>query len=420
MMRRMSPEVETQAVVAQPVVGPVVARDSLPGLFVRFLRLGCMAWGGPLPQIAMLRHEAVETLGWLDGARFNRALAVYQALPGPEATEMAVYVGTVHRGRLGGLLAGLGFILPGLVLMLGLSWLYVRLGGLSPTSAAVLAGIQAAATALIVIATWRLGNAVLTRGWLVSLAVLGLAAQWAGVHFAITLLSAGLIYTLIRGHWTVTAGVVTGVLIAGIGIAAAGVFDGPDRTAAVAGGHAATLGELAITGLRAGLLTFGGAYTALPILERDAVGHWMTLEQLLDGVALTALIPAPLVTVGAFVGFLGGGPTGALVLAGMIYLPAFAFTLLGHGVFERVVQHAAMRVFLDGVTAGLIGLMAAVPLAAVRAQLLVPGSGSLKPGATIIFFAALTALHLWRSRIATPVIILSAGVLGIVVWLVGL
>jgi chromate transporter len=407
-------------------------------VFGRFLKLGCCAWGGPVPQIAMLRHEGVEVWRWLDGARFNRALAVYQVLPGPEATEMAVYLGMVHRGRLGGVLAGLGFILPGLVAMLVLAWLYVRLGAggggsVGGAGAWAFAGAQAAVAALIVIATWRLGNSTLKRGWLVTLAVLALLAHSAGVHFAFILLACGLIYWLIRGHWTVTAGLVTGLLLAGTAIAATGLLSaaggvgvagGEDAAGGVASitGASRTPGliEMAETGLRAGLLTFGGAYTALPMLERDAVqvGGWMSQEQLLDGIALTTVIPAPLVTLGAFVGYLGAGLPGALVLIALIYLPAFSFTLLGHSFFERMVAHPTVRVLLDGVTAGLIGLMAGVAIDVFRSQLLVSGSASLRPGATVIFLAALAALHLWRSRIGTPAIIASAALLGLLVgWL---
>ncbi len=392
-------------------------------LFARFLRLGCLAWGGPLPQLAMLRHEAVDVWGWLTADRFNRALAVYQMLPGPEATEMAVYLGMTHRGRLGGLLAGLGFILPGFVLMMGLAWLYVAVGPVGATGQAALQGAQAAVAALVVIAGWRLGRATLTRGWLVALAAMAFGANVAGVHFAIILPAAGLIYSLIRWHWTMTAGIVTGVLLAGAAIAGAGVFT-VDQPAAVGGGALmpARLEELAASGLRAGLLTFGGAYTALPLLERDAVavGRWMTLPQLLDGLALNSVIPAPLVTIGVFIGFLAGGPLGAVVLGAGIYLPAFAFTLLGHGLFERLAGHPALRVFLDGVTAGLIGLLAGVALGVLRAQLLVPGSASLRPGATVVFVAALAALHLWRARVGTPVVMLAAAALGVVTWLLGM
>src|SRR5687767_9808665 len=102
---------------------PSIPHQSYAALFARFLRFGALAWGGPVAQIAMIKRELVEEQGWIPVARFNRALAVYQALPGPEAHELCVYFGMLARGRLGGFLAGLGFMLPGLLLMLLLSWL---------------------------------------------------------------------------------------------------------------------------------------------------------------------------------------------------------------------------------------------------------------------------------------------------------
>src|SRR5688572_24886684 len=137
--------------------------DSIPhqplgALFLRFLRFGLLAWGGPVAQIAMLQRELVEEEKWISPERFNRAYAVYQMLPGPEAHELCVYFGTLARGRLGGLLAGLGFMLPGLVLMLAVSWAYVRFGIDSPAFAAVFAGVQVAVLALIVRGVHRIGS----------------------------------------------------------------------------------------------------------------------------------------------------------------------------------------------------------------------------------------------------------------------
>src|SRR5688572_27819229 len=109
-----------------------IPHQPLGALFLRFLRFGALAWGGPVAQIAMLKSELVDEERWITPEKFNRVYAVYQLLPGPEAHELCVYFGTLARGRLGGLLAGLGFMLPGLVLMLGLSWFYVRYGITTP------------------------------------------------------------------------------------------------------------------------------------------------------------------------------------------------------------------------------------------------------------------------------------------------
>ena len=121
-----------------------VPHESYLHLFLRFLRFGLLAWGGPVAQIAMIRQELVEEEKWIPNARFNRVLAVYQALPGPEAHEMCVYFGMLARGRLGGFLSGLGFMLPGFLLMFALSWFYLKYGLNSPFFAAFFFGCQAA------------------------------------------------------------------------------------------------------------------------------------------------------------------------------------------------------------------------------------------------------------------------------------
>ncbi|NPC85830.1 chromate efflux transporter, partial [Pyxidicoccus fallax] len=339
---------------------PQPPHESYGRLFLRFLHFGALAWGGPVAQIAMLKAELVERERWVSPARFNRVLAVYQVLPGPEAHELCVYFGMLARGRLGGLLAGLGFMLPGFVLMLALSWAYLRYGLTSPNLVAVFGAVQAAVGALIVRAVVRIGGHALANRWLWGVAVGAAFAQAAGVHFAFTLVAAGLVYLLARQGGRVPALILAGscVVVLGVLLVRQGL---PSEVAApvVSGMEAAaherpSLLMLAWSGLRSGLLTFGGAYTVIPFLQRDAVvlGGWMTNAQFLDGLALSGILPAPLIIFSTFVGYLGGGLAGALVLTAAIFAPAFAFTLLGHDFFERVLHQPRIRLFLDGVTAG--------------------------------------------------------------------
>src|SRR5687768_14001031 len=132
--------------------------QSLLQIFLRFFRFGCLAWGGPVAQIAMIKKELVEEEHWVTKDKFNRALAVYQVLPGPEAHELCVYFGMTVRGRWGGFLAGLGFMLPGFVLMLLLIWFYISYGIQSPVAKIIFTGFQAAVVALIVAAVHRIGK----------------------------------------------------------------------------------------------------------------------------------------------------------------------------------------------------------------------------------------------------------------------
>jgi chromate transporter len=407
------------AVVSEGGAGVAVPHEPLGRLFLRFLHFGLLAWGGPVAQIAMIRQDLVEKEKWVTREHFNRALAVYQVLPGPEAHELCVYFGMLSRGRLGGLLAGLGFMLPGFVLMLGLTWLYLRYGLGQPWVGAVFGAVQAAVAALIVRAVARIGQHVLVDRWSWGVAVLAALAQGAGVHFAVSLVASGLVLVLARKGPRLPAlalagacAVAVGVLLVLHGFAPMGA-GGAQVGQGTVQDHA-SLPQLLWSGLRSGMLTFGGAYTVIPFLQRDAVvtGAWMTNTQFLDGLALSGLIPAPLIIFSTFVGYLGGGLPGALVLTAGIFFPAFAFTLLGHDFFERSLHHPRLRSFLDGVTAGVVGLIAATTVGLMHA--------SLTGLSTVVIFAVvLGVLFRWHSKFLVPLVIGAAALAGLVLFQVG-
>jgi chromate transporter len=391
---------------------PSIPPQSLGQIFTRFLRFGCLAWGGPVAQIAMIKRELVEEEEWVSPAQFNRAYSLYQVLPGPEAHELCVYFGTLARGRLGGLLAGLAFMLPGLVLMLALSWFYVAHGIASPSFAAAFTAVQAGVLALIVRAVHRIGTHALTDRFLWGVGIASFAATLAGVHFGITLLVAGIAYeALSRRIWVLA--VAAGAALVAVAIFVPGsVPPGslPSGSETALAAHAApTLPGVFAAGLRTGLLTFGGAYTAIPFLLHDAVdaGGWLTREQFLDGIALGGVLPAPLIIFGTFVGYLGRGLLGALALTAGIFLPAFGFTMLGHEFFERVIQDPRLHRLLAGVTAGVVGLIAATTLTLAPA--------CVSDGKTLVVFAAaLLLLYAWRSKFAVAVVVGGAAAAGLV------
>jgi chromate transporter len=182
---------------------PNIPHESYPKLFWRFLKFGLLAWGGPVAQIAMIRQELVDEEKWISNERFNRVLAVYQVLPGPEAHELCVYFGMLSRGRMGAFLAGLAFMLPGFLLMFTLSWFYVAFGLHSPLFQAIFLGMQPAVAALIVRAVHRIGgHALHTNRWLWGVALLAGIAQLLDANFLITLLIAGAIYALVQREKT--------------------------------------------------------------------------------------------------------------------------------------------------------------------------------------------------------------------------
>lgn len=385
-------------------------------LFLRFLRFGALAWGGPVAQIALIRQELVDEERWVDSAHFNRVLAVYQVLPGPEAHELCVYFGMRSRGRWGGVLAGLGFMLPGFLLMFLLSWAYVRYGLKAEGVAAVFAAVQVAVAALIVRAVIRIGAHVVTDGWLWGIAIVATAAQLAGLHFALILVAGGLVYLLARRQmkalaWTLAAFAVTGAagfLLWTGGASGLDALTGDAAAVETVNRPNLPLVELFWSGLKAGLLTFGGAYTVIPFLQRDAVsqGAWMTNSQFLDGLALSGLLPAPLIIFSTFVGYLGGGPWGAVAMTVGIFLPAFSFTLIGHDALEHLVHQPRIRLFLEGLTASVVGLIAGTTVALFKVS--VTDLESL-----ILFALALTVLFLSKARLLIPAVIAAAATWGL-------
>jgi chromate transporter len=392
---------------------PRPPHESLGRLFLRFLRFGFLAWGGPVAQIAMIRQELVEEEKWVSPAHFKRVLAIYQILPGPEAHEMCVYFGYLARGRIGGILAGLGFMLPGFFLMFALSWAYFRYGlAVGGAWSVVFAAMQAAVVALVVRAVHRIGGHILTDRWLWGIAAAAALAQLAGMHFGIILVVSGGAYVFARKGQRAVASIAIGALAAAAAflVARHGLALGGATAVATQGAAASpqSLLDLFISGLKAGLLTFGGAYTAIPFLQEDAVesGGWMSPAQFMDGLALSSLLPAPLIIFATFVGYAGGGAAGAIVLTIGVFLPAFAFTLVAHEPLERILGNEAIREFLEGVTAGVVGLIAATAVVLAIA--------GVKDIATAVIFAlALLVLFRSKSKLVIPAVVAGAAAGGL-------
>lgn len=400
----------------------VTATTSAPAepygkLFLRFLRFGALAWGGPVAQIDMIRQELVAEEKWVTPDHFRRLLAIYQVLPGPEAHELCVHFGMMSRGRLGGILAGLGFMLPGLILMLLLSWLYLSLNIAATGFQAVFLGIQPAVIALIVRACHRIGGHSLIDRPLWVIAILAAAGELLGVSFYVTLPLAGFAYVFAAKRQWLGIAFVSAAFAAGI-VVMSPVVKGEERIFARANAISlsadspratgqANAPALFGSGLRAGLLTFGGAYTAIPFLREDAVerGRWMSERDFLDGVALSGILPAPLIIFSTFVGYFGGGLLGAMAMTLGIFLPAFLFSILFYRHLEAVIANPLLRHFLEGVTAGVVGLIAITTI--TLALIAIPNWG-----AALIFLAALAVIYRWKNKLTVPTIVASAGLLG--------
>lgn len=377
---------------------------SLLQLFFRFLRFGFLAFGGPVAQIAMVKQALVEEERWISPARFNRLLAVMQILPGPEAHELCVHLGMVARGRIGGLLAGLGFMLPGFVLMLAAGWLYKDWIVGNPAMAPVFLGVQIAVLAIILRAVQRIGTHILEDRLLWALAAVSLGATLAGVPFWIPLIAAALIYTFAARPVVAMAVFAAAVALAFLVSGAA-----PAAAASTAASEAGII-ALFVAGLKGGLLTFGGAYTAIPYVRTDTVGRgWLSDASFLDGVALAGMLPAPLVIFATFVGYVAGGFPGALAITVGMFLPAFAFSMIFFERLEAVVENPALHRALAGVAAAVVGVIAGtlLQLGWATAQRI-----STPLAAIMIFGGAVTAVMLLKGKWVAPLLVIAAGAAG--------
>jgi chromate transporter len=380
-------------------------RQSSPGsILLRFLKFGALAWGGPAAQIAMIKRECVDEHGWVDEVTFKKTLAVYQVLPGPEAHELCVYFGRIRGGKLGAFLAGLGFMLPGFLLMLGLSVLYVE-AELSDNLDELFYGLKAAVVAVIARALVRLSQTFITDLPLALIAVLCFALTvFADAGFAIVLLGAGLLYEL----WTGARPWVSRSHSFSLGL--------PALLLALAGTITFSLtAQIFWEGLKAGLVTFGGAFTVIPYLQDVAVEGkgWLTEAQFVDGLAMSGVLPAPLIIFSTFVGYITGGLVGGLAMTVAIFLPAFVFPTFFHRQLVAIADNERLHPFLLGVAAAVIGLIAAVTVDIVD-------TGVVDVATALLATGGFLALNRWHGKLIVLHVVLGSGLIGAGLQLSGL
>jgi chromate transporter len=299
-------------------------------------------------------------------------------------------------GKLGGFLAGLGFMLPGFILMLGLSVLYVE-ANLAGHLHGLFYGLTAAVGSLVARALVRLSKSFIGDVPLAIIALAGFALTlWVGITFVAVLLGGGIAYELwVNGRrWTRRANSVALGPLALVAVVAGAIT--VSLTAAIF-----------LEGLKAGLLTFGGAYTVVPFLREAAVEnhHWLTSGQFNDGLAMGGILPAPLIIFSTFVGYIAGGLTGALVITLGIFLPAFVFPIFFHHQLVAVAENERLHPFLLGVAAGVIGLIAAVTVTILETSVT-------DVYTALIALGAFAALNRWHSKLTVVYVMAVAGVVG--------
>lgn len=379
---------------------------SLSEIFWYFLKLGWLAFGGPIGQIGLMHLEVVERRRWISEDEFVRALNFCHLLPGPEALQLAIYLGYKKAGYVAGVLAGALFILPGYITLTALAWVYVHFGK-TPQVLGVLWGFRPVGLALLLAALVRISRAALKGPTAVGLAVAAFVAFYFGrLPFILVLLGCGLAFVASRraGPGARAAVAAGSLLLAGRAEAA--------ETAA------SRLFDISWFFLKVGLFSFGGAYAVLPYIREGAVTiyGWMSDHQMIDALALGETTPGPLISIGIFVGFLAGHGVaapwlGATAATFWLFLPSFVFVLGAARHLDWLTSRPALKEFLRGVTSGVVGLIfsISIPLAKVA---FMPG-GAIDWVTVVLGVAAFAALTFWKWRLNIVAVVLGGGVLGL-------
>ena len=427
---------------------PVAFRSALR----YWLKLGFISFGGPAGQIAMMHAELVERRRWISEQRFLHALNYCMLLPGPEATQLAVYIGWLLHRSLGGIVAGLLFVLPSLLILVGLSWVYMAYGHL-PAIAGVMNGIKPAVVAIVLGAAWRIGSRTI-RNWLLAavaacafvaiavfklpfpLIVLGAAlAGWIGGRLRPALFQLGGAHAAARASYgpalidddTPTpaharfswAGLVRVALI-GCGIGLAGWL-----LLAALYGPASALAQMGWFFTKAAMMSFGGAYAVLPYVVQGAVDHygWLGAGQMIDGLALGETTPGPLIMIVAFVGFVGGwthalfgpdalflaGAAGAAVASLFTFLPSFIFILAGGPLVESTRGNVRMTAPLTAISAAVVGVIVSLAVF-FGSQVFLAGG---RPQWQAIAIGAAATVALLRYKLGTIPLIVACALAGL-------
>jgi chromate transporter len=427
---------------------------SIMQAFVFWLKLGFISFGGPAGQIAIMHQELVEQRRWISERRFLHALNYCMLLPGPEAQQLATYLGWLMHRTTGGIIAGLLFILPSLSLLILLSWLYLRFGQL-PIVSAILYGIKPAVTAIVLFAAYRIGSRTLKNSLLWMLAALSFCAIFIlNVPFPLIVLIAALIgalggqwiprYFVVGGNhssiehsmgkalidddtpipeharfcwWRLLKVIVIGSLLWG----------GVMFFLATHYGWNASLTQMGWFFTKAALLTFGGAYAVLPYVYQGAVEHyhWLTAAQMMDGLALGETTPGPLIMIVTFVGFLGGwndlplantplitAIIAAVTVTYFTFLPSFLFILAGGPLIESTHNNLKFTAPLSAITAAVVGVIVNLGVFFAWHTLWPQGlSGDFNVIAAFITVTALLAL--FRYKISIIPVIAICGLVGL-------
>jgi len=396
-------EAETTSPVPPPASASRARR--LGEVAALFLRFGATAFGGPAAHVALLEDEVVRRRRWVTHEEFLDLLGAVNLIPGPNSTEMAIHLGYRRAGWPGLIVGGVAFILPAMLLVTAIAWLYVRLGSL-PQLEGLLYGVKPVVIAVVLQALWGLGRKALKTP-LLSVVALGAAvAGFLGVDVLLAILAAGVVTGTGRAA-TQSGGprvrpVVVLLLVAAIILGFAYLAARPTA----AEGTAPGVGPLFVYFLKVGAVLYGTGYVLLAYLQTDLVTNlqWVSAAQLLDATAVGQVTPGPLFTTATFIGFLVARWPGALMATIGIFLPSFVFVALSGPLLPRLRKSPVAAAFLDGVNAASLALMAVVTWELGRAAIISP---------LTVAVALVSAVLLVRYRINSAWLLLGGAVLGL-------
>ena len=330
-----------------------------------FLKLGALGFGGPNAHIAMMEAEVVISRKWLSGEQFLDLLGATNLIPGPNSTQMAIHIGYVYGGWLGLIVAGVSFILPGVLMTGGLAMAYVTFGAM-PQVAFLLDGIKPAVLGVIVDALWRLGKKAVKSSKLLSIAIaISIVVWFAHVNEIIALFGGGLLGMFWLqlpsqgknsndGANLVIAGMTTGVAVKVSAV----------TTIGATGFVPVSLWQLGYSFLKIGGTLFGGGYVLLSFVRSEFVeGYgWLTQQQLLDAISIGQFTPGPILTSATFIGYIIAGLPGSIVATLAIFLPSFILVAISNPLIPHLRKSKWMSAFLDAVNVSALGLMVVVTL----------------------------------------------------------
>jgi chromate transporter len=391
---------------AQPTPDPVFEQvsaahqesrqASLAEIAREFLRLGFIAFGGPAAHIALMEQRFIRERGWVTREKFLDLVGAVSLLPGPSSTELAIYLGQIRGGLPGLLIAGGAFILPAAIMVAGLAWAYAHFGAL-PQVAGLLFGVKPVVVVLIAQAVWALAKTALKSWELGILAIVVLILAIFGAPALALLVGTGLAWLAANYSRKREA-----AQVALLPLLQSGAVSGPAMLNVVSY-------SILLYFLKVGAILFGSGYVLLAVLRADLVVrlHWITETQLLDAIAVSQATPGPFFTVATFLGYLLHGWQGAALATAGMFLPAFFYVAITAKTLSRLRQSPLAALFLDGVNAAAVALMAFVGWQFARATLL---------SISTMLLAACSALVVFRLRINSAWVILGGALAGLLLF----